>query len=97
MSPGIAKTAITYPPSQKTMGVSAWMNATVGPFEARRAKKGASADSAEEMKDITGVSQWRLHLKGRNAKGCVLPLLARVPILWLYVEAYPGWDCFGVA
>ncbi len=29
--------------------------------EARRAKEGASADSAEEMKDTTGVSPWRLH------------------------------------
>jgi len=37
-----------YPPSQKTMGVSPWINATVGPSEARRAKEGASADSAED-------------------------------------------------
>jgi outer membrane lipopolysaccharide assembly protein LptE/RlpB len=37
------------------------MNATVGPSEARRAKEGASADSAEERKDTTGVNQWRLH------------------------------------
>ena len=61
-----------YPPSQKTMGVSPWLNAKVGPSEARIAKKGlsfrssqakedASADSAEEMKDTTGVSPWRLH------------------------------------
>jgi len=49
-----------YPPSQKTMGVSPWMNATVGPAVAL-AKVGASADSAEEMKDTTGVSLWRLH------------------------------------
>ncbi len=37
------------------------MNAKGGPSEARRAKEGASADSAEEMKDTTGVSPWRLH------------------------------------
>ncbi len=50
------------PPSQKTMGLSPWMNATVGPSEAQRAKEGASADSAEEeMKDTTGVKPWRLH------------------------------------
>ncbi len=47
-----------YPPSQKTTGVSPWMNAGAGPFEARRAKEGASADFAEEMKDTTGVSPW---------------------------------------
>jgi len=46
-----------YPPSQKTMGVSPWMNAHGGPFEARRAKEGASADSAEEMKDIMGETR----------------------------------------
>ena len=45
------------------MGVSPWMNAKVGPSVARRAKEGASADSAEEMKDTTGVSPWRLHKK----------------------------------
>jgi len=50
-----------YPPSQKTTGVSPWMNAHGGPFEARRAKEGASADSAEERKDTTGVNPWRLH------------------------------------
>ncbi len=43
------------------MGVSSWMNATVGPSEARRAKEDASADSAEERKDTTGVNPWRLH------------------------------------
>ena len=43
------------------MGVSPWMNATVGPSEARRAKEGASVDSAEGRKDITGVNPWRLH------------------------------------
>jgi len=46
-----------YPPSQKTMGVSPWMNAYRGPFEARRAKEGASADSAEEMKDTMGETR----------------------------------------
>ncbi len=50
-----------YPPSQKTMDVSPWMNAQGGPSEARRAKEGASADCAEEMKDTSGVSPWRLH------------------------------------
>jgi len=44
------------------MGVSPWMNATVGPSEARRAKEGASADSAEERKETTGVNPWKLHL-----------------------------------
>ncbi len=39
------------------MGVSPWMNAHGGPFEARRAKEGASADSAEEMKDIMGETR----------------------------------------
>jgi len=43
------------------MGVSPWMNATVGPPEARRAQEGASADSAEEREDTTGVNPWRLH------------------------------------
>ncbi len=43
------------------MGVSPWMNAQGGPSEARRAKEGASADCAEEMKDTTGVSPWRLY------------------------------------
>jgi hypothetical protein len=50
-----------YPPSQKTMDVSPWMNVQGGPSEARRAKEGASADCAEEMKDTTGVNPWRLH------------------------------------
>ncbi len=39
------------------MGVSPWMNATVESSVARRAKEGASAGSAEEMKDTTGVSR----------------------------------------
>ncbi len=42
--------------SQKTMGVCPWMNTTVGPSEARRAKEGTSADAAEERKDTTGVN-----------------------------------------
>ncbi len=72
------------------MGVSPWMNATVGPSEARRAlwstprgrdeslpvrtystgqaKEGASADSAEEMKDTTAVRRWRLHSAFRLVK-----------------------------
>ncbi len=48
------------PPSQKTTGVSPWMNAGDGPAVAL-AEVGASADSAEEMKGTTGVSPWRLH------------------------------------
>ena len=54
------------------------MNVQGGPSEARRApglrsrsgrfggvgKEGASADCAEEMKDTTGVSPWRLHKPG---------------------------------
>ncbi len=55
-----------YQPSQKTMGVSLWMKAQGGPSEARRAKERASADCAEEMKDTTGVSPWRLHSKKRE-------------------------------
>ena len=51
------------------MGVSPWMNATVGPSEARRAKEGASADSTEEMKDTTNVHLWRLHLKPKKLNG----------------------------
>ena len=43
------------------MDVSPWMNAQGGPSEARRAKEGASADCAEEIKDTTGVIPWRLH------------------------------------
>ncbi len=50
-----------YPPSQKTMGVSPWMNATVGPSKARRAKEGASTDSTKERKDTTGVNPWTPH------------------------------------
>ncbi len=42
------------------------MNASGGPSEARRAKGGASADSAEEMKDTRGVSPWRLHARARQ-------------------------------
>ncbi len=42
-----------YPPSQKTMGVSPWMNATVGPAVAL-AEVGASADSAEEKEGYHG-------------------------------------------
>ena len=38
-----------------------WVNAQGGHAEARRAKAGASADSAEEMKDTTGVNPWKLH------------------------------------
>ncbi len=48
------------------MDVSPWMNAQGGPSEARRAKEGASADSAEEMKDTTGVSPGRLHLNHKT-------------------------------
>ena len=49
-----------YPPSQNTMGVSPWMNAN-GRSSVALAKEDASADFAEEMKDTTGVSLWRLH------------------------------------
>ncbi len=59
-SNGDLRTAF-YPSSQKTTDVSPWMNAQGGPFEARRAKEGASVDYAEEMKDTTGESPWRLH------------------------------------
>ena len=70
-----------YPPSQKTMSVSPWMNAERGPSEARRAKEDASADSAEEMEDTTGVSPWRLHFitityqKSRHLEYSILSLL----------------------
>ena len=53
-----------YPPSQKARAVRPWMNGTGGPSEARRAKEGASADFAEEMKDTTGLHPWRLHGRG---------------------------------
>ncbi len=43
------------------MDVSPWMNAQGGPSDARRAKEGASADSAEEMKDTTGLRPWWLY------------------------------------
>ncbi len=42
-----------YPPSQKTTGVSPWMNTTVGPAVAL-AKVGASADSAEDNEGYHG-------------------------------------------
>ena len=45
-----------------------WINVTVGPAVAL-AKVGASADSAEEMKDTTGVSPWRLHFVRSAARG----------------------------
>ena len=60
---GLCSPTIFYPPSQKTMDVSPWMNAQGGPSEARRAKEDASADCAEEMKDTTDVSPWRLHVE----------------------------------
>jgi hypothetical protein len=41
-----------------------------GPSEARRAKEGASADFAEEMKDTTAVSPWRLHFCARFFQPC---------------------------
>jgi hypothetical protein len=56
----IAPPVRAYPPAQKTTCVSPWMNARDGPTVAL-AKAGASADSAEEMKDTTGVSPGRLH------------------------------------
>jgi len=37
------------------------MNAKGGPSEGRRAKEGASADSAEEMKNTPGLRPWKLH------------------------------------
>jgi hypothetical protein len=40
------------------------MNGTSGPSEARRAKEGASADFAEEIKDTTGLRPSRLHGRG---------------------------------
>ncbi len=42
------------------LDISPWMNVQGKPSEARRANVGASADCAEEMKDTTGVSPWRL-------------------------------------
>ena len=51
------------------------MNAMDGSSEAQGAKEGASADSAEEMKDTTGVSSWRLHCFLSLYSGQVLPLL----------------------
>ena len=51
-----------YPPLQKNLAVRPLMNAKGGLPEARR-KEGASADSAEGMKDITDVRRWVLHCK----------------------------------
>ena len=53
-----------YPPLQKTMGVSPWMNATIGP--------------TEERKDTTGINPWRLHflpwpLSSKGFSSCVGP------------------------
>jgi len=42
------------------MSIRPWVNAMVGPAVAL-AKAGASADSAEEMKDTASVNAWRLH------------------------------------
>ncbi len=53
---------VRHSPSQKTMGVSPWMNALFGPA-ITLAKAGAAADSAEKMKDTTGVNPWRLHFE----------------------------------
>ncbi len=36
------------------MGLRPWMNATVEPSEARRAKEGASAESAEDKEGYHG-------------------------------------------
>ena len=66
-----------YPPSQKTTAVRLWMNARGGPSEVQRSgtKEDASADFAEEMKDATGVSPWRLHFSPQHT-----PALPRVVI-----------------
>ena len=50
-----------YSPALKTIGVSPWLNATVGPSEARRAKEDTSADSIDERKDTVGLHPWRLY------------------------------------
>jgi hypothetical protein len=59
-----------YPSLQKTTGIYPWMNATDGPSEARRAKEGASADFAEEMRDTTGVNLWKLHPGMESVSPC---------------------------
>jgi hypothetical protein len=60
---------LSYPPTQKTPGVSPGMNASDGPLRSstregfgprgeERRGVSASADSAEEINDTTGVSPW---------------------------------------
>ena len=96
------------------------MNAKGGPSEARRApglrsrngsfdgvgKEGASADSAEEMKDTTGVSPWRLHFMPYylNTKQMSISAQASIQAHTVYrrgvcskIEAagYPPRDCAG--
>ncbi len=59
----MANVGLFYPPSQKTTGVSPWLNAGDGPFEARRAKEGASADSAEDNEGYHGCKPVEASLK----------------------------------
>jgi len=52
------------------MGLRPWMNASDGPAVAL-AKVGASADSAENMKDTTRANPWRLHVATGGTGRCV--------------------------
>lgn len=53
------------------------MNARGGPSEAQRPKEGASADSAEEMNDITGMSVWSFIPPNQCDKLCVKLVFTR--------------------
>ncbi len=50
------------------MGVCPWVNATVGPSEARRAKEDASVDSAEDKEGYHGCKPVEASF------GCCLPV-----------------------
>ncbi len=55
----------------------------------RSSKEGASADSAEEMKDTAGVNPWRLHSQSRSRS-----YLIKVPEETPPVEVLPLWQLF---
>ena len=56
---------VIYLPSQKTTAVRPWMNARRTRHSLGKGGLCASADSAEEIKDTTGVNPWRFHEEGK--------------------------------
>ncbi len=58
------------------LDISPWMNVQGKPSEARRANVGASADCAEEMKDTSSVSPWRLLID----PGLYYPMVSPLPL-----------------